>query len=93
LPRPTGIWRSPFYSDTLFRGERDQHPSALVLDVQNALAHLARQRALDDLVKLEFKTFKWDEGDPLADAFLITLGFYRAPTSARSITTRLSLAL
>lgn len=65
----------PYYSKGLFSGEGD-YAHATLLDIENALAFARENRAQDDPVKAEFRTFTWDQADPLADVLLIQLGAY-----------------
>ena len=67
---------SPFFPDGLFLGSKEHGFHAHLLDVQNALAKLDDSPALESIKRSGLRLYAWDDGDSLADIFLMQFGCY-----------------
>jgi hypothetical protein len=68
--------RSPLLPEDLFLVDPREPARAHILDIHNALVHWRQTGAWNAIAELEFRSFRWDEADPLADVFLMQLGAY-----------------
>lgn len=68
---------SPFFPDGIFV-DQGKDVRAQVLDVQNVIASRLDTPEWNQIKKLAPHLYRWEDSDPLADAFLIHLGAYPA---------------
>jgi hypothetical protein len=68
--------RTPFFPDRLFLRDPGRPTLAHVLDIHNGLVHWRDAPNWKGLTEHGFRTFSWDDDDPLADVFLMQLGAY-----------------
>jgi hypothetical protein len=81
---------NPFFPNRLFVGTGQYGGSPCqVLDIQNAVAHLAPTPEWEAFKKRGVRLYTWKAEDPLADVFLMHLGQYpgkdAAPTNYREL--------
>ncbi|WP_321886453.1 hypothetical protein [Paraburkholderia bannensis] len=69
---------SPFFPDGIFIG-KGKDSRAQVLDVRNTIESRLDAPEWGQIKRFAPHIYKWDDSDPLADAFLIHFGAYPAP--------------